>query len=276
MHKNPKTVSENTLPPVNLVRPPPQNIVPNFDVYEQLCRNDIQMSEARKSKLNCYLKRNRPFLKLAPLKAELIHLKPKLIIYRQAVSEIESEIIKELATPILSRALIENHKGQQEKADYRVSKSAWLPDKSDEVVKRISKRVEDMTDLTSKTAEDLQIANYGLGGHYEPHYDFAEEDEIDPFKGLGNGNRIATVMFYLSQPLSGGNTVFPEIKLAIPPTKSDAVMWYNLYKSGEGDKLLRHAACPVLAGNKWVINKWFHEYGQEKFRPCALKENEYE
>jgi len=32
-------------------------------------------------------------LKLAPLKAEIIHLRPQLIIYRQAVTEIESEII---------------------------------------------------------------------------------------------------------------------------------------------------------------------------------------
>ena len=23
------------------------------------------------------------------------------------------------------------------------------------------------------TAEELQISNYGVGGHYEPHFDFA-------------------------------------------------------------------------------------------------------
>lgn len=30
-----------------------------------------------------------------------------------------------------------------------------------------------------------------------------------------------------------------------------AVFWYNLFKSGEGDYRTRHAACPVLVGNKW-------------------------
>ena len=31
----------------------------------------------------------------------------------------------------------------------------------------------------------------------------------------------------------------------------------------------RHAACPVLAGNKWVSNFWIHERGQEFTRPCS-------
>lgn len=30
-----------------------------------------------------------------------------------------------------------------------------------------------------------------------------------------------------------------------------AVFWYNLFPSGEGDYSTRHAACPVLVGNKW-------------------------
>lgn len=46
-------------------------------------------------------------------------------------------------------------------------------------------------------SEQLQIANYGIGGHYEPHFDHAREDE-DKFTDLGMGNRIATVLYYVS------------------------------------------------------------------------------
>lgn len=42
MHKDPKTVSEATLPKLNLIRPEPENPVPNFDIYEKLCRGDIK------------------------------------------------------------------------------------------------------------------------------------------------------------------------------------------------------------------------------------------
>ena len=52
------------------------------------------------------------------------------------------------------------------------------------------------------------------------------------------------------------------------------MFWYNLMKSGEGDERTRHAGCPVLAGSKWVANKWFHERGQEFHRPCGLSPDE--
>ncbi len=42
-----------------------------------------------------------------------------------------------------------------------------------------------------------------------------------------------------------------------------AVFWYNLFASGEGDYSTRHAACPVLVGNKWgesVVNMTFMYY----------------
>lgn len=132
-----------------------------------------------------------------------------------------------------------------------------------------------MTGLEMKTAEDLQIANYGIGGHYDPHFDFARKEETKAFEST-IGNRVATALFYLSQPEAGGATVFPELKLTLYPSKNDAVFWFNLYKSGEGDMSTRHAACPVLAGIKWVSNKWIHERGQEFRRGCEIDEMAYE
>ena len=46
----------------------------------------------------------------------------------------------------------------------------------------------------------IQVVNYGIGGQYEPHYDFARVDE-DAFSDHGAGNRIATVLFYVSKTL---------------------------------------------------------------------------
>lgn len=72
------------------------------------------------------------------------------------------------------RATVQNSvTGELEVAQYRISKSAWLKDQEHKHVMNVCQRVEDMTGLTVETAEELQVVNYGIGGHYEPHYDFA-------------------------------------------------------------------------------------------------------
>lgn len=69
---------------------------------------------------------------------------------------------------------MQNHKtGELEVAHYRISKSAWLKDSDHPVVAAVRRRVEDISSLTVETAEELQVVNYGIGGHYEPHFDFA-------------------------------------------------------------------------------------------------------
>lgn len=53
--------------------------------------------------------------------------------------------------------------------------SGWLSASDDPLgyVSHIDQRIEDVTGLSMSTAEQLQVVNYGIGGHYEPHYDFS-------------------------------------------------------------------------------------------------------
>lgn len=55
-----------------------------------------------------------------------------------------------------------------------------------------------MTGLSMEYTEDLQVVNYGIGGHYEPHFDFAMPGDKTEFDDLGVGNRIATVLIYVN------------------------------------------------------------------------------
>lgn len=48
----------------------------------------------------------------------------------------------------------------------RKSKCVWFDG-------QVTRRVGDVTGLDMDTAEDLQVVNYGIGGHYEPHFDYA-------------------------------------------------------------------------------------------------------
>ncbi|KAK9754306.1 2OG-Fe(II) oxygenase superfamily [Popillia japonica] len=241
--------------------------------YEALCRGETTPSDKILAKLKCrYLDNGNPFLKIAPFKVEEAYAKPDILIFHDVMADDEIATIKALAQPRFQRATVQNFlTGALETAQYRISKSAWLKEIEHKHVADVVQRVEDMTGLTMETAEELQVVNYGIGGHYEPHYDFARREEPNAFHSLGTGNRIATVLFYMSDVAQGGATVFPYLDIALWPKKGAAAFWYNLHSSGEGDKMTRHAACPVLAGSKWVSNKWIHEAGQQFRRPCGLK-----
>ena len=39
---------------------------------------------------------------------------------------------------------------------------------------QISHRISAVTGLDMDFAEELQVVNYGIGGHYEPHFDYAD------------------------------------------------------------------------------------------------------
>ncbi|KYO20258.1 prolyl 4-hydroxylase subunit alpha-1 isoform A [Alligator mississippiensis] len=254
----------------------PPDYLPERDIYEGLCRGEgVKMTPRRQKRLFCrYHDGNRnPHLLIAPFKEEDEWDSPHIVRYYDVMSDEEIEKIKELAKPRLARATVRDPKtGVLTVASYRVSKSSWLEEYDDPIVAKVNHRMQHITGLTVKTAELLQVANYGLGGQYEPHFDFSRKDEPDAFKRLGTGNRVATFLNYMSDVEAGGATVFPDFGAAIWPKKGTAVFWYNLFRSGEGDYRTRHAACPVLVGCKWVSNKWFHERGNEFLRPCGRTE----
>lgn len=257
-----------------LKRPVDYPLIPERALYEKLCREGGEkVPDSVQRKLKCYYWNNKqnPWLLLQPYKMEELWDKPHLVRFYDIVSDNEINKIKAMAKPRLARATVQNPvTGILEHAHYRVSKSAWLNDRESELIRKISQRISEVTGLSMKTAEELQIANYGVGGQYEPHYDFARLRETGSFERQV-GNRIATMLFYLTDVGHGGSTVFLVPKIAVRPIKGSAVFWYNLYPSGVGDMRTRHAACPVLTGVKWVANKWIHERSQEFRRSCGVQ-----
>ncbi|XP_057252551.1 prolyl 4-hydroxylase subunit alpha-3 isoform X1 [Pezoporus wallicus] len=246
------------------------------DAYEELCQRPRgQSAPEHLPHLVCSYETNgSPFLLLQPAKKEMVQTQPYVALYHDFISDAEAETIKRLAGPWLQRSVVASGEKQQ-KAEYRISKSAWLKDTADPVVRALEQRIGAVTglDLRPPYAEYLQVVNYGLGGHYEPHFDHATSRK-SPLYRMKSGNRIATVMIYLSAVEAGGSTAFIAANISVPVVKNAALFWWNLHRNGAGAGATLHAACPVLAGDKWVANKWIHEYGQEFRRPCSTDPQE--
>ncbi|NWZ59775.1 P4HA3 hydroxylase, partial [Haliaeetus albicilla] len=247
--------------------PPPHHCPPPHTLLGRL---SPQPSPEQLPRLSCSYETNgSPYLLLQPAKKEVVRIRPYVALYHDFISDAEAETIKGLAGPWLQRSVVASGEKQQ-KAEYRISKSAWLKDTADPVVRVLEQRIAAVTglDLRPPYAEYLQVVNYGLGGHYEPHFDHATSRK-SPLYRMKSGNRIATVMIYLSAVEAGGSTAFIYANFSVPVVKNAALFWWNLRRNGDGDGDTLHAGCPVLAGDKWVANKWIHEHGQEFRRPCS-------
>lgn len=60
--------------------------------------------------------------------------------------------------------------GEKRASDYRTAQCAWL-DEYNDTIEKVKQRAADFTGLSSEHAEPLEVLNYGIGGHYDLHYD---------------------------------------------------------------------------------------------------------
>ncbi|XP_046673041.1 prolyl 4-hydroxylase subunit alpha-1-like isoform X2 [Homalodisca vitripennis] len=214
-----------------------------IDEYHRMCRGPLPALR----ELQCHLVHyNHSYLRLQPFKLEELYLEPPVVMFHDVVSDDEIAHFRKTAFSSMKRAKIVLPNGTVSAALYRTSHIAWLED-SDPVSLAVNRRIAAMTDLDVSRAETNQI-NLTHG-------------DLD-------GNRLATFMIYMSDVGWGGHTVFPDLQISVRPKKGAALFWYNLHHDGTIDYRMRHAACPVIVGTKWVLNKWLHEAGQElRYRP---------
>ncbi|XP_045138531.1 prolyl 4-hydroxylase subunit alpha-1-like [Portunus trituberculatus] len=261
----------------------PQEDAANFHA---LCRGQQLLSDAYVATLKCFYDwRGDHYLRLMPARVERHHWSPELLTFHQVISDNEILKLQQLSAPALSRAMVQGPQGKGNTvSNTRTSKVGWLDDSQNPLVAKLSDRVARLTRLstsvTNDDAEMLQVANYGIGGHYNPHHDYLlvdkTEEELNNIhpRELVLGDRIATFMFYLSDVTRGGATAFPRLGTAVWPSKGSAAFWYNLKRSGQGSQATLHGACPVVHGSKWVSNKWIRERGQFLRRTCGLSPDE--
>ncbi|KAG5530138.1 hypothetical protein RHGRI_030492 [Rhododendron griersonianum] len=151
----------------------------------------------------------------------------------------------------------------------RTSSGTFLARGRDEIVRTIEKRISDFTCIPIEHGEGLQILHYEVGQKFEPHYDYFQNE----FNIKNGGQRMATVLMYLSDVEEGGETVFPAAKgnvsavalsqsgkkgLSVKPKMGDALLFWSMKPDGTLDSSSLHGACPVIKGNKWSSTKWLH------------------
>ncbi|XP_077531775.1 prolyl 4-hydroxylase subunit alpha-1-like [Haemaphysalis longicornis] len=213
-----------------------------------------------------------PLLVLKPLALEMLSPKPRIVLFSSFLSRSEVNFIRHNSVRALTRA----NYTPDAVSWLRISKVAWLSDTEHDVLQRISRRIAAATNLSLESAEPYQVANYGLGGHYTPHVDPISFGSVADEICKNRGNRLATMLLFLSDVRAGGATAFVELGLAVRPRAGDALFWLNVepyegsdfpgdfpfwHQKRAPDYRTEHVGCPVLRGSKWISTKWIREMG---------------
>lgn len=193
---------------------------------------------------------------------------PRIVVIDHLLSAAECQQLIELAQHKkggLSRSTVVAEADGAEQVDTRrTSHNSWFERGEQALVQRIESRIASLLDYPVERGEGLQILRYERGGEYRPHFDFFDPSLSGSQRHLARGGqRVATVILYLSVVESGGGTYFPELGLRVQPQPGTALFFSNLQADGTPDRRTLHAGLPVISGTKYIATKWLRESAYE-------------
>jgi hypothetical protein len=149
--------------------------------------------------------------------------------------------------------------------EFRTSENTWYKYPNDPMTLKVMQRISKVIGIPVSHTEDYQLLKYDVGQQYGYHHDYHEDLLKAPY-----GARILTFFLYLNDMEedgddidAGGGTRFPDLgNLTITPKRGRAVIWPNVRNDqpDEMEEWTFHEAMPVLKGQKFGSNIWYHQY----------------
>jgi len=184
--------------------------------------------------------------------------KPRIFHLDNLLSSAECEYIIRLATPKLERSPVLGENANENVIHSgRTSTGAFITTGSDKILRRIEKKIEEITKIPTENGEDFYVIHYDVGQEFRPHFDYFGGQSKAEIEALScGGQRVASVVIYLYNTEEGGETIFPYANLSVVPIMGSAILFYNTLPNGSVDPMSLHGGTPVKKGEKWVMTKW--------------------
>ena len=184
---------------------------------------------------------------------------PRVVILGGLLSDEECDALIAAARPRLSRSLtVATQTGGSEVNADRTSPGMFFQRGESELVARIEARIARLIRWPVENGEGIQVLHYLPGTEYKPHYDYFDPKEPGTATIVKRGGqRVGTVVMYLSEPQKGGGTSFPDVFFEVAPKRGNAV-FFSYERPHPSTKTL-HGGSPVIEGEKWIATKWLRE-----------------
>lgn len=210
-------------------------------------------------------------LRLGAVRPTVVSWNPRIIYFEKFLSEAECEFLVGLARPRMAAStVVDIATGQGVQSTVRTSSGTFLTTQDRELptIQNIERRIATFSMVPEENGELLQILRYEREQEYMPHHDWFS----DQFNLKRGGQRVATLLMYLSSPEEGGETIFPSAGqgtckcggeekqgVCVEAKKGNAVLFWSQGLSGQTDYGSLHGGCRVLKGIKWSATKWMRQ-----------------
>lgn len=209
-----------------------------------------------------------PAERAAELRTDILSEDPAVRIVHGLLLEAECRYLMAVAERSLQPSfIVDPRSGRRIPHPVRTSMGmSFGPTEEDLVVHAINGLLAAATGTDISWGEPLQILRYSPGQEYKPH--------VDALPGIAN-QRAWTVLVYLNDDYSGGETGFTELDLTVRGNPGDALVFRNISPDGRSDGRTRHAGLPVTSGVKWLATRWiraapYSPWAQESARLSSL------
>lgn len=186
---------------------------------------------------------------------------PHIVVYHHVLSEQECDALCASADQSFVQAtVVDENDGSHQQHPHRISEHTCFTRGQTELIATIEQRIAKLVGWPIDHAEGMQVLRYQTGGEYRAHYDYFDPQLAGSQRHLAEGGqRVGTVLMYLSDVETGGGTRFPDIQLEVRPRKGSAVYFASVHPSGNPDPQSLHAGVPVVRGVKYAATKWLRE-----------------
>lgn len=195
---------------------------------------------------------------------ELIQLasKPRVFLVKDIIAPHEAAAIMREAKPYLDRSRTGGGPKDQRGtvSEIRTSLGMFMTTPQQiALVRPVAERVASVVGIPSDRYEAMQVLRYEAGQRYIPHPDYFEGELLKSQQGRG-GQRIATIVMYLNNVMSGGETEFPMLNVTVKPSAGSGVLFWSMNEDGRMEPKALHSAHPPSTGEeKWVAIYWMRE-----------------
>lgn len=174
------------------------------------------------------------------------------------------EYLMGIAAPLLQRAEVNDALGEAHVHEMRTNSHTRFGLTNTDVIGVVSaRRVSQMIGEPFENQEDTMILRYRPGEAYDDHYDFVDPRVAQFQRELAlQGQRIATVLIYLNEEYTGGETDFSLLGWRYRGSRGDALAFRNVSAAGLPDLRTLHAGRPPASGEKWLLSKWIRDRRQ--------------